>query len=364
MLKKLIGLSITLLCFNSIAESNLLKITHESLFASKYKINFILDKITAFEVFSLENQDRIAIDFYNTNSAPISSTGLLNGYFIKTIRKFKKHDTDLRIVLELSSGAKLKKYYSNKQENLLVTLELENVNIIPASKKHEYIIVIDPGHGGKDVGAIGKTYKTLEKNLVLSYAKALAKELSKYPNYKVLMTRQDDTFIPKEKRLENSRLMKADLLISLHADYNQNPHVKGASVYTLSRSAMAEEKTHLLANKNNKTTIFKNDQVLVDNKEIADVLIDIVYKDTLNSSTKLAKFTAASLSKSINMLPKADKSSNFRILKGVDIPAILVEIGYLSNSQEEKTLNSHLYQKKFIYALSQGINNYIATLEK
>lgn len=362
-MKKCIILLIILACFQSQAAVNLLKITHENLDPYRYKITFILDRVTAFEVLTLENQDRIAIDFHDTSSSLTSASKILDGNFIKTIRKLNKYDTDLRIILELSPKTKLSKYYHSKGDFFLLTLELENNSISISKKKSEYVIVLDPGHGAQDAGTIGTTYKTLEKNITLLYAQTLFKELSKYPRYKVLMTRETDTFLSKEKRLENTKTMQADLLISIHADFNQNPYINGASVYTLSRKAMIEESANL-SNKKDKNSILKNEQILLDNEEIANLLIDLVYKDTLNSSLNLAKCITNSLSASVNMLPKADKSSNFRILKGVDIPAVLVEIGYLSNPKEEKLLNSSLYRKKFIHALTQGINHYIDNLSK
>ena len=343
------------------SQANIVNISHINTDLNNYKITFALDKQTSYEVLSLENQNRIAIDLYNSVFSLNSfAEKKLDGNFIKKIIKINKRDNDLRIVLELNSNAKLKRHYSTTNlNNQFVSIELKNDLLVKSKAKEtkQKIIVIDPGHGGIDNGTKGTFLKTLEKNLVLSYARELKKELSKYPQYKVMMTREKDELVSKEKRRNKTREMKADLLISLHADYNSDASIRGASVYTLSQEALNEEKTNLSEEKN-KLNILKNDKLIKENKNIANMLIDMVYKDTLNSSISLAKHTTNALSKKIHMLPKSHRSAGFKILKGVDIPGILIEIGYLSNPEEEKLLNDRIYKKKFVYALVQGINQY------
>lgn len=360
---RLIAILITLYSTQALALVNLTNINHSIINYNSYKVTFTLDRQIGFEVLSLESQNRIAIDFYKTNFAiKPNKNSKLNGKFVRSIHKLTKHDSDLRMILELSPNTKLKKhYFAIKDNQLLVTIELQNNLLLEAKPqiKKEYIIVIDPGHGGIDNGTKGTAFNTLEKNLTLSYAKSLYKELSKYPQYKVLMTRDKDQYLSKEARFKKIRNLKADLLISIHADFNQDPSIHGASVYTLSQEA-AKEDTLIRIEQKNKNDILKNNNLLEQNKSIANVLIDMVYKDTINTSISLAKYTTSSLNESVNMLPKSHRSAGLKVLKGVDIPAILIEVGYLSNAEEEKLLNSKSYKKKFIYALTQGINKFFA----
>lgn len=222
-------------------------------------------------------------------------------------------------------------------------------------KETEFIIVIDPGHGGKDSGSVNKN--ALEKDIVLDYALALKKELNKYSQYKVILTRDKDKSLSLEKRKDIANKAKANIYISLHTDSIDNKNISGASVYTLSKEAMNEE-SQTLSSKKNKHSILKNENLLKENKEIADVIIGIVYQDTQNSSIKLAKVTSEILSQEIKMLNKHQRVGSFKVLKGVDIPGILVEIGYLSNENDFQNLQNKTYQKVFVRSMSKAINQY------
>lgn len=223
------------------------------------------------------------------------------------------------------------------------------------TKSNTYTIIIDPGHGGKDCGTSNKNIQ--EKNIALDYALALKKELKRYPKYKIILTRETDKTISLEERKNIANKAKADIYISLHTDYHTNKNVSGASVYTLSREAMVEESLSL-ASKKNKNKVLKNEKILKEHKEIASIIIDMVYQDTQNSSLKFAEITSTSLSQEINMLNKYKRVGGFKVLKGVDIPGVLIEIGYLSNDQDFNKLQDKIFKQIFIRSMVKAINSY------
>ncbi len=350
--------------FSSFAKAELLQIHHAIIGDNKYRVTFVLDQQVSYQV--IPNNNKVNIDFINAEFAVKTIPHGLAGKFLKAILKSNRGSNDLRMILELAENSKFDKTYSLSQNGqLFVTIEISNDKIIAPLKKEvkkaiilkKVIVMIDPGHGGIDKGAIGSSLNTFEKDLVLSYAKELRRELKKYPKYEIMMTRDSDISMPSEQRREKVTEMKADLFISLHADSNSDPTLVGASVYTLSQEGI-EKETANLSEKASKSDILKNDKLLKQNKNIANVLINMVYQDTQNASVKLAKLVTAALSKEIEMLQIPHRSAELKVLKGVDTPAILIELGYLSNKTEEKLLNSTKHKKLFIRALVQGINKY------
>lgn len=364
-------LNILFFGFNSFAQVKLVHINHSMIGDNKYRVTLELDQQISYQV--IPGEDKVNIDFTNTEFAVESISHRLDKRFLKTILKSNREANTLRMILELSENTKFEKSYAVVQDGkLFVTIEIINNKITVdkdiknKEKKKEQlkktIIMIDPGHGGMDQGTTGPSLHVLEKNLVLSYAKELYKELKKYPQYKVVMTRNSDVYISSEDRRTKARKMKADLFLSLHADFNEDTTLQGASVYTLSKEGLDKEAANLSAKKT-KGDVLKNNQLLKKNKDIANVLINMVYQDTQNASINLAKAIMTSLSKSVGTLQKPHRAAELKVLKGVDTPAVLIEIGFLSNRQEEKLLSSTKHKKLFTQALVQGVNKYINNLK-
>lgn len=360
---------ITFYSLLALAGTNLTGITHTNLAYNEYKVTFTTNNQVMFKVTPLPEKNKIIIDFTDSKFAVKSlPKNKLNHHFIKNLHKSVKNSKDLRITLELAKNTKLYKSYAIvKNGQLFTTIELKNDRLkpktpeVPVAKK--FVIMIDPGHGGSDSGTIGLNPNILEKDIALAYAKELAQELAKYPHYEVIMTRDSDKNASLNERKEKAHNTKADIFISLHADSNPNNNLQGASVYTLSQEALDEESL-ALSERENKSAILKNDQLLQQNQEIANVLINMVYHETKNSSVQLAEATAKELGKEIKMMHKLHRSAGFKVLKGVDIPAILIEIGYLSNAEEEKLLTSYMHKKIFARAVAQGVTLYEEQINK
>lgn len=348
----------------NVQAAELNKIYYDSTKDCNYAVTFVLEGEVNYQVISAN--DEVIIDFIKTKFEVKDLAEKLDSHFIKNIRRIEDDSDNLRIALKLANNVILINNYSvpqnqksfvafvfkNEEEDLKLNTGIQN-----AKETKKFIIMIDPGHGGIDKGTVSSNLHILEKNLTLAYAKELQKELSKYPQYQVYLTRNSDIFMSPEKRMQQAKQVKADIFISLHADFHGDPKMHGASIYTLPQEAVTQEVINLIEQKN-KDKILKNEVLLKDNEKIADVLLNMVYQDSQNSSINLAKATTNALNKEVDMLKKSHRALELKVLKGIDTPAILIELGYLSNEKEEKELSSIKHRKIFVQALVQGINQY------
>jgi N-acetylmuramoyl-L-alanine amidase len=364
MIKAIIFILITISSLHSYAKSNLLKINYISLSKDTHQIIFTFDGKTRFYI-NNANIDKVKIDFINSKLS-LKKTTNLDNKFISKIEFYDKDEfNNLRINLNLSKNTILRKSFSsNNAGEFFVTLEFHHKPDIPKlfnfpSLRTRYVIVIDPGHGGIDCGTFSLSGR-LEKNIVLDYAKALAQELLKYPEYKVLLTRDKDMYLSLNERKIIAQKAKANLFISLHVDSNQDQFIHGASVYTLSQDSMNIDDL-LLCDKENNAELFKKDSS--ENQQISNMLFGMVYEDTQNSSIKFADLVVQELSKEVDMLDNSSRLAGFNVLKVIDVPSVLVELGYLSNKQEETLLDSYIHKKRLIKGLVQGINKYFTNYE-
>lgn len=222
------------------------------------------------------------------------------------------------------------------------------------------VIVIDSGHGGKDPGTIGNFARTKEKNITLSYAKELGKQLINTKRYKVFLTRDDDFFIPLQQRVAKARKLKADLFISLHANSISDREVTGFSIYTLSEKS-SDKQAELLAQKENRADIINGVNFSGASQDIMKTLIDLSQRESKNSSSRFANIAIKSVKNSeINILENTHRFAGFAVLTAPDMASVLIELGYLSNKQEEKSLNSLGYKRKVAASLVKAIDEYFS----
>lgn len=222
--------------------------------------------------------------------------------------------------------------------------------------KRKKIVVLDPGHGGKDPGAIGRSFRTYEKNITLSMGKELRKQLEA-KGFTVYMTRSTDIFIPLRKRVDIARSYHADLFISLHADSTLNRKAQGLSMYTLSENA-SDKEAEALAERENKADIIDGMDFSDNSPEINDVLISLSQNDSRNKSSKFAGYIVSEMRKTVKLVNNTHKFAGFAVLKAPDIPSVLVELGYLSNYTEEKYLRDPSYRKKLGQAIARSVERY------
>jgi N-acetylmuramoyl-L-alanine amidase len=230
--------------------------------------------------------------------------------------------------------------------------------------KTKPLIVIDAGHGGIDPGARA-TNGTYEKIITLAVAREVKKILEAEGKYRVKMTRDTDIFIKLPDRVRIARKAGADLFISLHADTISRSAVQGASVYTLSDKASDAETAKLAARENAVDGLVHVEIGDVD-AEVADILLDLVTRDTMNQSRVLAETVVGTFrGNGVSMLPqRPHRSAGFAVLKAPDVPSVLIEMGYLSNKAEASKLTNEEYRKKLARTISRVIDRYFTETSK
>lgn len=221
------------------------------------------------------------------------------------------------------------------------------------------VIVIDAGHGGNDPGARSAN-GMLEKNVVLDIAKMLAAKIEGSGRYRARLTREDDSYIHLRDRVTTARGFGADFFMSLHADANPEPSVRGASVYTLSERASDREAARLAA-RENRTDAIAGVDLGVQSDDVASILIDLAMRETVNDSRGVANVLVDEIRKQgIKVLKRTHRFAGFAVLKSADVPSVLVELGYLSNANDAKLLASRDYRDRITDALLSGIDQYFA----
>jgi N-acetylmuramoyl-L-alanine amidase len=221
------------------------------------------------------------------------------------------------------------------------------------------VIAIDPGHGGEDPGALGRS-GTQEKDVTLAIARKLKERIEREPNMRAVLTREGDYFIPLQMRVQKARRINADLFVSIHADAFIKPHARGSSVFALSERGATSVAARWLAKRENDADLIGGVNLDVKDRYLKQTLLDLSQTATINDSLKLGKAVLSELGE-INTLHKSHvEQAGFAVLKAPDIPSILVETAFISNPEEEARLKSDGYQAKMADALFQGIKRYFS----
>jgi len=220
-------------------------------------------------------------------------------------------------------------------------------------------IALDPGHGGEDPGAVGRS-GSYEKHIVLAIAKRLKAKLEQHPNMRVMLTRDGDYFVPLHVRVQKARKVQADLFVSIHADAFVQPTANGSSVFALSEKGASSTAARWLANKENAADLIGGTNIKNHDKQLASVLLDLSTTAQINDSLRLGKAVLNEIG-GVNRLHKnAVEQAGFAVLKAPDIPSILIETAFISNPEEEAKLNDDAYQDRMADAVAQGIKKYFA----
>ena len=229
----------------------------------------------------------------------------------------------------------------------------------PARRKLR-TIALDAGHGGVDPGAIGPRGVN-EKTITLTMTRELERKLKASGRYRVVLTRHRDILVPLRERVARARRHRAELLLSIHADALPEPAIRGLSVYTLSKQA-SDRETALLAVRENKDDFPLGLHLSKQPPVIGAILLDLARRETDNRSLALARAIVTATSREIRLLPKPHRSADFAVLSAPDIPSALVEIGCLSNPDEEKLLPTPSHQRRLAQTLMRAIDDYFAGL--
>lgn len=229
-----------------------------------------------------------------------------------------------------------------------------------ASKKNQarcFRVVIDPGHGGHDTGAISQ-HGLREKDVVLAISKDLYQLIQSTPGYCAYLTRKNDTFVSLRGRLTIARKNEADIFIAIHADKFKDPSARGVSVFAVSKRGATSEAARWLAQKENTADLLGGPDMNETSRPLKSVLLNLSQNATIGRSMDLGKNVLVQLNKVSHLHHVTVEQAGFIVLKSPDIPSVLVETGFLSNKQEEANLRQPAYQQKIARAIHQGILAY------
>jgi N-acetylmuramoyl-L-alanine amidase len=228
-----------------------------------------------------------------------------------------------------------------------------------SGRRHRHVIVLDPGHGGSDPGAISP-HGLYEKTVTLATARELARLLAATGRYRPLLIRRRDVYVPLRRRVQRARAWHAELFLSLHADKLPDRGLRGLSVYTLSEKA-SDRETAALADSENRDVSVDGVRLSRQPRRIAAILLDLARRRTDNLSLALAHDVVAAMGHRVPLLERPHRSAAFVVLTAPDIPSVLVELGCLSNPIDERLLRTHAYQRRLAHRLVHAIDDYFAT---
>ena len=365
--KIIIGAFFIVLIFCEITlADNFVKDIRISESAESSRIVIDIQKAPSSKVFHLQNPERVVVDISNAKLANNFKSTKLTGKLVRGIR-FSNRGKILRIVFDLDGRIKHKYFTlpkSGKSDHrLVIDLEKSNSsaersNISPKkSQGRKIIVVIDPGHGGKDPGAIGPN-GTRESNVVLEISLKLADYFNKTIDMQAILSRNDNTFIPLRERMEIAREYNADLFLSIHADALNNSRVKGASVYTLSLKGASDEASKILAKGQNEGSTIGEVDIAGMDKDAISLLTDLSQNSSMEASKEVGAIILNQLSKAVSIRKKKVQEAGFLVLKSPDVPSVLIETTFISNPGEEAKLNTRRFQDRLAEAIFQGARNY------
>ena len=353
-----------------------------------------LDKPIQFRAFALADPYRVVVDIPQVSFKLSAGTGAAGRGLVKAFRYGLVMPGGSRIVFDLTGPAKIANSTmleaANGQPPRLV-LELEEVDrtafvqslapenrpelrpaiaeanaaVVPSAAKPAQppdarpLIVIDPGHGGIDNGT--QAGGEMEKNLVLGFGLALRDRIEKSGKYRVVMTRDDDTFIPLNDRVKVARNQSAALFVSIHADAlpRREGDAQGATIYTLSDKA-SDAEAERLAEAENKSDAIGGVNLTDEPTEVADILIDLAQRETRTFSNRFARLLMGEMKNTARMHKHPLKSAGFRVLKAPDVPSVLVELGYVSNKGDLEHLVSANWRTRTVGSMAQAIDAFFA----
>jgi len=228
-----------------------------------------------------------------------------------------------------------------------------------AAKPLPPLVMLDPGHGGKDPGAIGVS-GTYEKQVALATALELKRQLEAGGRYRVELTRTRDVFVPLDDRVDRAQRRNAALFVSMHADALLDHTVRGASVYTLAQTA-SDAQTAALARTENSADRFLGRQWQGTSPEVSHILASLVRQETRVGSVRIARRLVGSLDQDLPMLPNPDRHAGFVVLKAADIPSVLVEMGFMSNPRDEAALRQADHRKRVAQAMHRAVDAFFVS---
>jgi N-acetylmuramoyl-L-alanine amidase len=349
------------------------------------RLVFDLSQEAKYKLFTLENPYRVVIDIEDAQyKANFDQKTLADSKIIKL--RHAQREKGLRLVLDMEEKVKPSSFMLAPNQTyghrLVVDLNLsqtkissttntinikhpidENSQKVTAETKYttrEFIVAIDPGHGGDDTGAIGLHHQLREKDVVLSVSKKLQALINAQPGMKAFLVRNGDYYVGLRSRMGVARDKGADLFISVHADSFKDNRASGASVYVLSEKGASNEAARWLAERENRSDLIGGVKLEDKGDLLASVLLDLSQTASQSASHELGNHLIANLAKVTDLHHKTVQRAGFMVLKSPDIPSVLVELGFISNQNQEKKLLNAAHQQALATALLAGVKAYAA----
>lgn len=272
-----------------------------------------------------------------------------------------ENSAGVRLVADLGAASP-ERFHSAMAEQAMTTAstrstpKTDRLGSMERDLQRPFTIVIDPGHGGIDIGAEGVT-GTLEKTITLAFALELRKQLEDTGRYAVFMTREDDRFLRLDERVRTARQHSADLFMSIHADTVRQRGVRGATVYTLSDRASDAEAAALAARENLADEL-AGLSVEDTNHEVSDILMDLIRRETHSFSIRFARTLVGQMSDRLDLIKNPHRFAGFRVLRAPDVPSVLIELGYLSNPEDERQLKSAEWRRTAVDSIVEAIEKF------
>lgn len=328
-----------------------------------------LSSATEYKIFTLDNPNRVVIDLDRSELTGALDFESDHAGVISSVRHGRPEPDTLRVVLDLSSDARIKSFlleptaqyghrlvvdlFSGDAQQARVPRQMSDVR----EADRDVVIAIDAGHGGEDPGAIGKN-KTREKDVVLAISRKLKAAIDARPGMRGVLIRDGDYYIPHRERFEKARQHRADLFVSVHADAFHNRNVAGGSVFVLSRRGASSEFARRIAASENNSDLVGGVTLNDKDEMLASVLLDLSQSATMEASDAVASSVFRSMNQVGKMHKKHVESANFLVLKSPDVPSVLVETAFISNPDEERKLRDPHHQEKLARAVADGIQDY------
>ncbi len=359
--------------------------------ATHCRLVFDTTEPSRYQQFTLRNPDRIVVDIKSAHLVRYIERPMLHGSPINDIRNGRKENNTLRIVFDLKHSVKthfftLKPDRNKPYHRLVMDLSWAQAATVATQEKPRYltvyeakavaanpkpvnsvatvkrspsiIVVIDPGHGGRDPGAVGPG-GAHEKNVVMNIARYVEQNLNRQPGFKAYLTRKGDYYLTLRQRLAIARQYGADMFIAIHADaYYKDRSAYGASVFALSQRGATSEAARWLAKKENESELMGGVDLADKTNLLKSVLINLSQTATIRASLRIGQRIIQSLDDVGRLHHRRVEQAAFVVLKSPDIPSLLVETGFISNPREERNLLNPAYQRRIASAITQGIHSY------
>ena len=356
-----------------------------------------VDEAVPYKIFTLSNPYRVVIDFptlvWNVDKiVSRQAVGVVTGYRyglfqagisrlvidVKEPVSVAQHKAlsannagknrfliDLKAVSSRAFNVSTKRFQSPGWKSYSKKVSLQQTPVLDStvsrpnrhkSKNRKRVVMLDPGHGGPDPGAIGAA-GLQEKFVTLRAAREVRQLLNATGRYRVFLTRNRDTYVPLRRRYQMAEKVRAELFISLHADAHKNRRIRGASVYTLSEKSSDREAAALAA-RENRSDIIAGVDLSRQSDTVASILIGLRQRQTMNESAIFGEVLIAELARDIRVLRNTHRFAGFAVLKSPDTPSVLMELGYLSNRSDERMFETKSFYKKLAKSIYRSVERY------